>query len=498
MTYEVVVVGGGVGGLTTAALLAARGVSVCLLERESRPGGCAATFQKFGYSFEAGAGLYGLWQPGEIHDRIFAELPVDPPEVRPLEPAYMVRLPGGEEIAITRDSKDFEDRLRAVFPECADEAVEFYRGLAPLNEVLLTALRTVPALHTAGRVKQLVAILSRPGVGLQLMKARKDTALHHLEGTSWRFRRFIDAQLQLFTQSPSEQCSYLQAAVALMQPRTGMFAIRGGASTLAERLAESVKKSGGTVRLDSPVLRLAYDSSGRAVGVDLLSGETVAASRAIVSNMTIWDTYGKLVGLNRTPLEIRKRLNNFRGWGAYLLYLGLDEEVARNLRANQILALTDWQEGQDYNPETSQLMFACSPDWDTRGPGGKRAVTVQMFTDVDQWFTFHRDESEYEEQDQAILEALWQRLHTAMPELGAAVEVIDSANPRTYYDLTRRKLGMVGAVGQSTDIFGRPSLGHLTSLPNLFMVGDTVFPGAGLAAVSQSALIVANEIAGSR
>ena len=54
MAHEVVVVGGGIGGLTAAALLAARGVNVCLLEKESRGGGCAVTFERFGYTFEAG------------------------------------------------------------------------------------------------------------------------------------------------------------------------------------------------------------------------------------------------------------------------------------------------------------------------------------------------------------------------------------------------------------------------------------------------------------
>ena len=125
MSYEVIVVGAGIGGLTTAALLAARGVNVCLLEKQSQPGGCVTAFEKFGYTFESGAGLYPLWQPGEIHDRIFSELPVDPPEVRLIEPSYVVRLPDQSDIAIKSDSEAFNDALRSGFPECPDQAIAF-------------------------------------------------------------------------------------------------------------------------------------------------------------------------------------------------------------------------------------------------------------------------------------------------------------------------------------------------------------------------------------
>jgi prolycopene isomerase len=493
MDCEVVVVGGGIGGLTVAALLAQRGVDVCLLEREPGVGGCAASFEKFGYSFEPGYGLFTGWQPDEIHDRVFSELPVEAPEVRLWEPSYVVRLPDGSEFALDGDKEKFEESLRKTFPECAESAVAFYRKLTAVSAALRGALKRAPALLSASISRRTYCLLPEGLIAAEILKSGQQSTLEHLDGASLRFRRFIDVQLQMLTQGSSTEVPYLHAALALEGPRGSMFSIRGGVAALASRLVESIKLSGGRIRLDTPVLRLAYNSTGAAIGVDLLSGETVTASKAVISNLTVWDTYGKLVGLNRTPTEIRKQLSRMSGWGAYLLYLAMNETAVAELVSDHILALSDWQEDEQYDPQDNQLMFAAAPSADVRAPAGKRAVTVHAFTDVHEWFTFHRDETELEAKDQQMLELCWDRLHSAMPELGSSIEVIETATPRSFYDLTRRKLGMVGGVIPRPSAFWLNEPSFQTALPNLFIVSDTTYPG-NIEGLTRSALILANHL----
>jgi phytoene dehydrogenase-like protein len=354
MNYDVIVVGAGIGGLTVASLLSARGMNTCVLERQSQVGGCIARVEFAGYDFEPGMGLYTGFGAGGIYEKLFSALPVDVPEATLPGTPYVVRQMDGTDVkSATND----------------------------------------------------------------------------------------------------------------------LYAIAGGPATLAERLAESIRASGGNVRLNSPVLRLAYDESGRAIGVDLLSGERVFARKAIVSNLTVWDTYGKLVGLNRTPPEIKKHLNTLRGRGAYLVYASIEESAVARLPSERMLV------------KDSAGEFTVAISSSHTAPAGTRPVTFQTETDVESWFTYQTSEEDYEEWDQVALEGFWGRLHAALPELGSDVEVIETANPRTFYDLTRRKLGMV--LGVSAE-----SPGSRTFLPNLFIVGDTISSEAHIESVIESAIAV--------
>ena len=352
--YDVVVVGAGVGGLTVAALLSARGVKTCLLERQSQVGGCIARVEFSGYDFDPGMGLYTSFGPGGIYEKLFSQLPVQPPAVSLLTSPYVKRLLDGTDVTLSNDD---------------------------------------------------------------------------------------------------------------------LYSIEAGPASLAERLAESIKRSGGTLRLDSPVLRLAYDSN-RAIGVDLLSGEQVLARKAIVSNMTVWDTYGKLVGLNRTPPEIKKQLNTLRGTGVYVVYASMEESAVARLPGERMLV-------EDSEGEFTMAISS--------GSQGKRTVTFTTRTDVESWFAYQSSLEDYEEWDQEALEHFWTRLHKAMPELGSDIEIIETANPRTYYEQTRRKLGMVMGVGDAP-----PS--HRAAISNLFIVGDTISPEPTLSSVVETAMTVSQEI----
>ena len=450
MVYDVVVVGAGIGGLTVGALLAARGINVCVFERGSQVGGCVQRVEYSGFDFEPGMGVYTGWGSGEIFERVFSDLPVEIPQSRALESDYVVRLPDGTDIRLRRDWMSFAEELRNAFPESANEAVAFYE------------LIDAPSPAAGG------------------------TIANYLAGTSLRFRRFIDCQLRAFIQTPIERCAFSAASNALSKLRQKHYSIVGGPATLTVSLEEAIKRCGGRVRLNSPVLRLAYDESGSATGVDLLSGERVVAKRAIVSNMTIWDTYGKLIGLNRTPPEVKKLLTKLIGSGAYLIYATIEESGLQRLPVERFLMCFDLS---DATSESSEITFATSKQSTI---GGKRPVTLKSNCSVNDWFTFQSSMDELEDWDQQALETVWQQLHQSAPELGGDIEVIETANPRSFYEDTRRKLGMVLGVEQTPDAVGASSF--RTTLPNVYLVGDTVAAGSDLAAVTEVGLSLAQTI----
>jgi len=162
----------------------------------------------------------------------------------------------------------------------------------------------------------------------------------------------------------------------------------------------------------------------------------------------------------------------------YLLFLGMDRVAASRLSSTRILASLIGRKIKPTLPIPRSL-FCGSATWDARARKTRSRLPVSTFTRVEDWFSFHRDETAHEEQDQATLESLWMRLHAAMPELGDSIEVIETATPAPFMRTTRTETWNGGRPSARVKMRGRLKLGT-TIFPNVFVVGDTGSEASGL------------------
>jgi phytoene dehydrogenase-like protein len=180
------------------------------------------------------------------------------------------------------------------------------------------------------------------------------------------------------------------------------------------------------------------------------------------------------------------------GSGTYQMFLTIAESAVTALAADRILLATDLRDEGMSEPSEMELAFYLSSYLSSQATGkpgaSESTAVVSAYTDAEDWFSFHEDLSAFEALDQSMLERIWPRLHSAMPELGAAAELIETATPQTYYETTRRRFGMIGRPTPAAE-------GIIpTPFPNVQMVGDTVAEAFGLDGIVGSAWKTAQQI----
>lgn len=493
---RVVVIGAGVGGLTVAARLAQAGLNVTVLEAHVYPGGCAGTFYHQGYHFDAGATLAGGFYPGGPMDVVAQTIGLDSWPANPSEPAAMqVHLPDGATVTRWIDDTRWHEHRAAFGPH----AEAFFRWqertanalwnfalktpswppqtLTDLTQLTHTGLSWLSAGQVASHLPHLLADAFRPVAA-------------HLRHAPERLRLFVDGQLLIAAQATSHSTNALYGAAALDLPRRGIVHLSGGMGAIAQTLAQVVRQNGGQVHYRQEASRIVIEQS-HPVAVETKRAKSFPAD-LVIANLTPWNL-ARLLG-DHLPPKLRpyvdsspQHMDSFDGWGAGMLYVGLDESVipANFPLHHQVIVREPLAEG-------NTIFLSLSPAWDKhRAPAGRRALTISTHTRLSEWWRLFEDNrSTYEIRKNELAQRLLTAAEVALPGLRKAAQLILPGTPVTFQRFTRRLGGWVGGFPQ-TSLFRAwgPRLG-----PGLWLVGDSIFPGQSTAAVALGGLRVAGGI----
>lgn len=486
MDKHIVVIGAGIGGLTAGALLLKQGYKVTVLEAHVYPGGCAGTFYHKKYRFDAGATLAGGFAPGGPHHQVAEVLGLKWP-IHPVDPAWVVHLPDGRAVTQWADAEQWRAERQEKFP-FAEKFWQTQEMLADVSWDISTRPFPWPPESMADLFRLAGSLRPQTLKSLPYL-LRTIGAIAPTDDPM--FKAFLDSQLLISAQTTSENASALYGSAAVDLPRRGVNHVSGGIGRLGDTLVEWIRQNGGQVHYRQEVQEIEV-SNGRATAVETKKGMRVECD-AVLGNLTPWGLQKLLNGSTPSSLEneIEKKLDPT--WGAFMVYLGIDkakffEKFPNTATHHQVIVDETKPLG-----ETNSVFFSmASPDDPGRAPDGEVPVTMSTHTEISKWWHWREnDRPQYDARKDEYAENMLNALSKALPGVQECITFCTAGTPVSFERFTRRPQGMVGGFAQESIFKAR---GPKTGIPNLLMVGDSIFPGQSTAGVTLGGIRVARQV----
>jgi 1-hydroxycarotenoid 3,4-desaturase len=280
---RVIVVGGGVGGLVSAALLAHHGAEIVLLERGPTVGGKMRQVLASGRAVDAGPTVLTMrW----VFEELFAALGTTLDKHLDLTPAELLArhawaTPGGAPQRLDLFA-DLDRSAEAIGAFAGPREAEGYRRFCAYARRIYATVEQPFLRSQRPTLTSTLSIARELGVG----------ALFGIDGhrTLWKALGdfFHDPRLrQLFGRYATYCGSSPFLAPATLNviahvEREGVWLVEGGMYRVAAALAALVEVAGGTIRAGAHVESIVIEG-GRATGVVLAGGERIAADAVVLN-----------------------------------------------------------------------------------------------------------------------------------------------------------------------------------------------------------------------
>jgi len=483
--YDVVVIGSGIGGLVTAALLAEHGrLRVLVLERHYTAGGFTHTFRRPGFEWDVGVHYIGkVNEQGSVLRAVFDHLTSGELEWADMGDGYDTIAFGDERYPLPRGKAALRHMLVSRFPA---EAQGIDRYFACVEA----------AVHRSSLFfgeKALPSFLSRAfGPALRypfLRYARRSTAdvISECVGDP-RLRGVLTAQWGNYGLTPSQSSFGIHALVADHYFGGAAYPV-GGASRIAETIIPKIERHGGAVLTRAEVQSILLEGT-RAIGVRMADGREFRAE-CVVSDAGVAATFGALMP-QHVLVELGAR------WAApaapsiahVCLYLGIRGTAAElGLPKTNLWVYGGYDHDGNFarfreDPASSFpvvfISFPSSkdPDFERRHPG---LATVDIITLVPyEWFRpwengrWQKRGAEYEAFKARLAERLLQTAFREVPSIQGKIHHAELSTPLSTRHFAGHAHGEIYGLAHSPARFDARWLRAKTPVNGLFLCGADI------------------------
>ena len=482
--YDALIIGSGMGGLTTAALLSDLGWRVCVLEQHYTAGGYTHSYERNGYEWDVGVHYIGDVGAQTRTRRMFDYLTDGQLKWAPMDEEYD-RFYIGDKVFNARAGKEaFRDNLVRQFPHEID-AIDGYIKL----------------------LSQVGGALSTIGMGRVLKPWQRSLASPYLKWKTpdFMFQKTYDVLSELTDDQdliavicgqwgdmglPPKQSAFMVHAMIARHYLYGGFYPVGGSWKIADYIIPKIQKQGGEVFTYAEVSEILIED-GKVVGVEMADGHKIMCP-CVVSSAGVANTFNELLPENdATRDEYAEEMSHVRPsighLGVYVGLQGTAEELGLPRTNFWIYPTNDYDGAIEEFLQDKDAPFpvvyvsfpsAKDPDYLRRHPG---TATIEIVAPAPyEWFekwkgtTWGKRGDDYDSLKGELTDRLMRHLYDKLPQLEGKVDYVELSTPLTTEWFSAYGRGELYGLDHTPERLQQDWLTPRTRIPGLWLTGQDV------------------------
>ena len=467
---KVIVVGGGIAGLSAGIYALKAGFNVEIFEKNPVPGGECMGWNRKGYHIDncihwlTGTnpkdGLFNVWKTvGAIDENT---------EYADTDRFYSSRL-DGKEVSLWNDLEKTRKELIEAAPEDEEEIRKFIQHVEYAKSCIIPSKKPMDMMGVKDYIEMGKDMADMP-------KVMKEYGKINCGDLAKRFKTPVMRKL-MSDYLPADYTAYsFLVSYATMASGNGNIPLRGSlAMTL--RIVDKFKGMGGVLHTNTPVKRIVIDGK-KATGIELADGQVIKADEVITAVDTDF-LYGHLIDKRYMPKELKKAYENRKAYpvtSGFQVAYAIDSDFSG--KDTIFFNCESLKIGDNLFDRMSVKAYAYDTSFAPEGKTVLQANIVQSDEDYLYWDSLSKEE--YKAKKEELAGELTKRIIKEFPELEGRMELLDCWTPLTYNRYCNAYhgsyMGFVTTVGNRQMRFK----GIVKGIDHLFVAGQWVMSPGGL------------------